>query len=60
MADNSVDLECYILSEQPSTCRMCGARTSFVEENDGTQIHQCLNRNCSYSFIGVFDTDWSR
>lgn len=48
-------LERYILSEQPATCGLCGARTVFVEE-DGVQVHQCLNRHCSYMFIGEFNT----
>jgi len=57
MTHKNVDLECYILSDQPTNCGICGARTTFSEETDGSQIHQCLNRNCSYQFIGVFDTD---
>jgi len=47
------ELECYILSDQPTTCGMCGARTDFDVESDGTQIHQCLNPGCKYQFIAV-------
>ena len=48
-------LDWYILGDQPTTCGLCGARTSFNEEKDGTQNHQCLNRNCNYQFIAVSD-----
>jgi len=44
--------DCYILSDQPTTCGMCGARTSF-DEDDGVQSHRCLNPACGYEFIAV-------
>ena len=47
------NLDCYTLSEQPMTCGICGARTSFEEEKDGRQNHNCLNLVCSYQFIAV-------
>lgn len=47
------NLECYILGDQPTTCGLCGARTDFDVEDDDTQIHQCLNRECRYQFIAV-------
>lgn len=53
MAEINVDLDCYILSEQPTTCGMCGARTSFQVEDDDTQLHQCLNQGCRYKFTAV-------
>ncbi len=42
---------CYILNDQPMTCGLCGARTDFVETNDGLQLHECLNLDCRYQFI---------
>ena len=51
------DLECYILGDQPTTCGLCGARTDFDVEEDDTQIHQCLNRECRYQFIAVSEAD---
>ena len=57
MTDLSDELEYYILGDQPATCGICGARTIFSEERDGTQTHQCLNRICGYQFIGVFDAN---
>ena len=44
-------LDCFILNDQPTTCGLCGARTDFVEINDGLQIHECLNLDCCYKFI---------
>ena len=48
------DLEYYILGDQPTTCGMCGARTSFEIESDGMQTHQCLNQGCKYQFIAEY------
>lgn len=53
MAQSSAELECYILSEQPTTCGLCGARTDFDVEENGMQIHQCLDEACGYQFIAV-------
>ena len=50
-------LERYILGDQPTTCGLCGARTDFDVEEDNTQIHQCLNRECGYQFIAVTEAD---
>lgn len=47
------ELEYYILSDQPTTCRLCGTRTSFEVEDDDVQMHQCLNRGCNYRFIAT-------
>lgn len=46
-------LDCYTLGEQPMTCGMCGARTSFEEGKNGMQKHKCLNLDCSYQFIAI-------
>ena len=53
MAAINADLECYVMGDQPTTCGLCGARTSFEVEDDGTQTHQCLNQACKYQFIAV-------
>lgn len=53
MATPNTDLDCYVLGDQPTTCGLCGARTSFEVEDDGTQTHQCLNQACKYQFIAV-------
>ncbi len=51
------DLDYYILCDQPTTCGKCGARTSFEERNNGTQLHQCLNLDCDYKFVAVDDAN---
>jgi len=43
----------YLLGDQPVTCGICGARTSFDEEEDGKQLHRCMNSECGYRFFAV-------
>jgi len=50
-------LKCYIFGDQPTTCGLCGVRTEFDVEEDDTQIHQCLNRECRYQFIAVSELE---
>lgn len=47
------DLETFVLGDQPTTCGLCGARTDFDVEVDGTQIHQCLDKDCGCQFAAV-------
>lgn len=54
---NDIPLDYYILNDQPTTCGLCGSRTSFDEAKDGSQIHQCLNIDCGYKFIAMEDID---
>jgi hypothetical protein len=46
-------LECYLMGDQPTTCGLCGSRTSFEIDEKGVQIHLCLNDECEYKFIVV-------
>jgi hypothetical protein len=46
-------LPIYIGTDQPETCRKCGARTEFDEIGGGLQLHQCLN--CSIQYVVEFD-----
>lgn len=39
----SDSLPIFIGTEQPETCRKCGARTDFDEIGDGQQMHCCLH-----------------
>ena len=48
---NYNDMDCYILSEQPTACGLCGARTDFDNINGKKQLHVCLNPDCGYKFI---------
>jgi len=49
------ELDHYILSDQPTICGKCGARTDFEELNGELQKHQCLNANCGYIFFAAGD-----
>lgn len=50
-------LDYYLLSDQPMTCGMCGSRTLFHEDENGIQMHSCLNSECGYRFIAIDDAD---
>jgi len=56
--------EIFISSEQPTTCPKCGARTEilldFSHTKDETQIHKCLDENCSKEFIVQQDKDFEK
>lgn len=42
----------FILSDQPTTCPLCGARTEFDELESGQQHHRCLDQSgCGHEFI---------
>ena len=43
----------YLMGGQPTTCGICGARTSFEEVGEALQSHQCLNTDCGYAFLVV-------
>ena len=53
--DNNLD--CYILSDQPTTCGKCGSRTSFEILEKNTQKHQCLNVDCGYQFLATEENE---
>lgn len=35
------ELLTFFCSDQPETCRRCGARTDFDETESGLQLHNC-------------------
>ncbi len=39
----------YLGTEQPETCRWCGARTDFEVLANGLQAHTCLN--CAKQYL---------
>lgn len=39
------------LTDQPTTCGKCGARTDFCDITANVQIHKCLNNECGYVFF---------
>ena len=55
MHNSEHSLDCFILKENPITCGMCSARTSFDVLVDGSQLHQGLSIACDYKFVAVED-----
>lgn len=50
----------FLISDQPTTCPKCGARTNFFLQlspvsNEEVQIHKCLSNNCQYEFVVEFE-----
>ena len=43
----------YLGTEQPETCRWCGARTDFDVLSSGLQVHQCMN--CAKRYVVEFE-----
>lgn len=46
--------QCYVQSDQPTTCPKCGIRTEILLElklqTKVIQIHRCLEKNCTFEF----------
>ncbi len=47
------ELPVFYGTEQPETCRKCGARTDFDVLPNALQVHQCLN--CARRYVVEFD-----
>ena len=45
----------YLDNDNPATCPVCGSRTNFTVNSDGTQDHSCPSTSCGYIFKGEFD-----
>lgn len=49
------NLEIYLISDQPTACPLCGARTKIINELMTSfgkpQWHRCLSEECNYSFV---------
>jgi uncharacterized Zn finger protein len=43
-----MELDIFIMTEQPETCRQCGTRTDFVDFSKTRQIHECSNCHFTY------------
>jgi glutaredoxin-related protein len=53
----------FLMSEQPTTCPKCGARTEFFSQispvsNENVEIHKCLSNTCQFEFIVEFDENF--
>ncbi|MDB5015398.1 MAG: hypothetical protein JWQ84_230 [Mucilaginibacter sp.] len=49
----------YLMTDQPTTCPVCGTRTEIISDFYHTllqlQINECLNGNCKHVFFEVED-----
>ena len=49
----------YLITDQPSTCPICGARTdiilSFSQAKMNASIQECLDTHCKHVFIEAED-----
>ena len=56
--------EVYIISDQPTTCPKCGARTEIILSLDytieKTQFLKCLFESCKYEFVMQEDIDFAQ
>ena len=46
VADN---LDVFLMTDQPETCRKCGVRTKWISYKDGSQLHTCPS--CDYIYL---------
>ena len=53
----SDQLATFLGTDQPETCRKCGARTDFDELTINKQLHRCFN--CDNQYFVEFEDDES-
>lgn len=60
MIKNIEELETFVMSEQPTTCVVCGARVEeikVVNLSPRAVTVQCLDEKCKFEFISDSDQD---
>lgn len=53
-SDKATVSQTFLGTDQPETCRNCGARTDFDELADEKQLHQCIT--CGMQYLLEFDS----
>lgn len=52
----------FLLTDQPATCPLCGARTDILLDMSHTvyeaQVHQCLSAYCQFEFATQTDLEY--
>lgn len=43
------NLDVFLMTDQPETCRKCGVRTKWISYKGGFQLHTCPS--CDYSYL---------
>ncbi|MCX5830336.1 MAG: DNA (cytosine-5-)-methyltransferase [Deltaproteobacteria bacterium] len=46
---NSDNLAIFLMTDQPETCGICGARTNWIDYKNGQQLHTCPS--CNYIYL---------
>jgi hypothetical protein len=55
------NFEIFLMSDQPTTCPICGARTEVIFETFrkiAIQLHACMDKNCRFIFLEEDDNDF--
>jgi hypothetical protein len=51
------DVSFYFMTDQPTTCPICGARTDIIADFSHTllkmEVNECLDKDCQYLFLEV-------
>jgi hypothetical protein len=56
MTLSEVAKDIFLITDQPTTCGLCGSRTQFAPIAalaEYSEMHTCLNSNCGYVFVLV-------
>lgn len=51
------DLDVYIASEQPETCRKCGTRVDIEEESEDGLVWRVRCHRCGYEYLVESDEE---
>lgn len=56
------ELEVFLFNDQPTTCPLCGNRTEIisVKEEENSEMHVCLTKECQFLFIMKVDLENSK
>lgn len=46
---NNDNLTIFLMTDQPETCGICGARTNWIDYKNGQQLHTCPS--CNYIYL---------
>jgi len=44
-----MEVDIYLMTDQPETCRKCGVRTLWFDNTNDIQTHECPN--CRYYYV---------
>lgn len=54
-------MQFYLMTDQPTTCPICGARTGIISDLHHTklklQVNECLDFGCKHVFLEIDEQD---